>query len=113
MPAQFRVGIPMTSSPLNARSLVYATVRLVVSPSAACGGSGLLDFLFGLIGILLLFLQVCCGGGIRRGRAALGFLAPPRPAGREYPLSLFFLETSQTVVELFSVAIVAFFCGVT
>src|SRR5436309_15832195 len=86
--SRFRAGIPLTSNPLIAMSLANAHVRLVVPPSTAGGGSGFLDFLFGLIGFLSLVLQVFCGGEIRHGCAIRILAAACRRAGRNSFLAL-------------------------
>src|SRR3989442_11751322 len=110
MPAQFRTGIPMTSNPLRARSLVNATVRSVVSPSTGGGGSSLLDFFFGLIGFLLLLLQLRCNdsGIVRCGRAVRILAAARRRARWNAFLALIVRQSLQTVVELLAEVIVHF-----
>src|SRR5260370_38453066 len=99
MPAQCRAGIPLTSDPPRAMSVGNADARLVVPPTATGGRSGLLDFFFGLIGILLLFLQVCCGGWIRGCGASRIFLAPPPRSGGNFLFCFFFPGKFHTICD--------------
>src|SRR6266436_387730 len=108
MPARFRTGIPLTSDPPRAKLLASADARLVVPPSSAGGGSGLLDFLFGLIGFLFLVLQVFCGGEIRHGCAVRIHAATRRRAGGNSFLAFIVRQSLQTVVKLFAEAVVHF-----
>src|SRR5260370_15454485 len=108
MPAQCRAGIPLTSDPPRAMSVGNADARLVVPPTTTGGRSSLLDFFFGLIGILLLFLQVCCGGEIGRSCAIRILAATRRRSGRNSLLALIVRKSLQTVVKLLAEAVMHF-----